>query len=257
MLSVVISSITLFNAVSSSAQNEPVFAAANNTSDALVQVTNYSSPGDAVKNEYSDSNRVIHIKPLIAPATLIAYGFCAINMNFIRQLDYSTQRSITKNNPGFKTSLDNYSQFLPAFTVYGLNAAGVKGKNNFWDRTLMYGISTIVSGGAAVTLKRISSVTRPDGSAPTSFPSGHTTTAFVAAEFLNQEFKHKSVLYSIGGYAIATATGIARMYNNRHYLSDVICGAGIGILTTKLVYMVYPAIKKKCTKHSAHRNNVL
>jgi membrane-associated phospholipid phosphatase len=111
----------------------------------------------------------------------------------------------------------------------------------------MYGLSTIVTGGIVYSIKSISKVDRPDGSANNSFPSGHTTSAFAAAEFLHQEYKHRSPIYSILGYAAATTTGILRMYNNKHYLSDVIAGAGFGILSTKLVYFAYPIIKGKIT----------
>ncbi len=196
----------------------------------------------------------LHIRPLIIPAAFMAYSITALNNNSLRQLDHSTHNSIIKSHPDFKSTIDNYSQYFPAIAVYGLNAVGVKGKNNFKDRTLMYAMTTLLTGAAVVAIKRIALVTRPDGSAPNSFPSGHTTSAFAAAEFLNQEFKDKSILYSIGGYAIATTTGILRMYNNRHYLSDIVCGAGLGMLSTKLVYMVYPAIKKKFSKHTAHVN---
>ena len=196
----------------------------------------------------------LHIKPLIIPAAFVAYSITALNNNSLRQLDHSTHNSIIKSHPDFKSTIDNYSQYFPAIAVYGLNAVGVKGKNNFKDRTIMYIMTTLLSGAGVVAIKRIALVTRPNGSAPNSFPSGHTTTAFAAAEFLNQEYKDKSALYSIGGYAIATTTGILRMYNNRHYLSDIVCGAGLGMLSTKLVYMIYPAIKKKFSKHTANVN---
>ncbi len=196
----------------------------------------------------------LQIRPLIIPAAFMAYSITALNNNSLRQLDHSTQHTIITNHPNFKSTIDNYSQYFPALAVYGLNVVGVKGKNNFKDRTIMYILTTLLSGAGVVAIKHIALVTRPDGSAPNSFPSGHTTTAFAAAEFLNQEYKDKSILYSVGGYAIATTTGILRMYNNRHYLSDIICGAGLGMLSTKLVYMVYPAIKKKFSKHTATIN---
>jgi len=62
-----------------------------------------------------------------------------------------------------------------------------------------------------------------------SFPSGHTTEAFAMATVIDINFRevfgywHTPIVYSI-----ATATGIARMYDQRHYFSEVILGAGIG-----------------------------
>ena len=191
-------------------------------------------------------------RPLIVPAALISYGFIALNNDKLRQLDWTTKNAINKHDNDFKSSIDNYTQYAPTALVYALNAVGVKGKNNFVDRSIMYGMTCMVTASVVCSLKPIAGVKRPDGSAPNSFPSGHTTTAFAAAEFLHQEFKHKSIWYSIAGYTAATTTGVLRMYNNRHFLSDVVCGAGLGILSTKLVYMVYPAIKRKLSKRKSN-----
>ena len=76
-------------------------------------------------------------------------------------------------------------------------------------------------------LKNITKVERPDGSSNNSFPSGHTATAFAGAECMYREYKDQSIWYGIEGYAVATATGLFRMYNDRHWLTDVVAGAGI------------------------------
>jgi len=59
-----------------------------------------------------------------------------------------------------------------------------------------------------------------------------------------QEYKDVNIWYGISGYVVATGTGLFRMYNNRHWLSDVIMGAGIGILSTKVAYWAYPFVNK-------------
>ena len=97
------------------------------------------------------------------------------------------------------------------------------------------------TGFAKFTTRR----TRPNASGWKSFPSGHTATAFVGAEFLFQEYKEKSIWIGIGGYTVAMLIGISRVYNNKHWVSDVITGAGIGILSTKIVYKTYPYLQKK------------
>ena len=48
-----------------------------------------------------------------------------------------------------------------------------------------------------------------------------------------QEYKDVSVWYGISGYIVATGTGFFRIYNNKHWLTDVAAGAGIGILIDK------------------------
>src|SRR5882757_6858196 len=129
------------------------------------------------------------IKPLIIPVTLVAYGFISLHNHSLQNLDHSTKIEIKEHNPTFKTTADNYLQYSPALAVYGLNAIGIKGKHNFFDRTAIYAISTGISAIAVTALKKITKVERPDSSGNNSFPSGHTTTAFAAAEFMREEYK--------------------------------------------------------------------
>lgn len=133
---------------------------------------------------------------------------------------------------------------MPAAAVYALNLAGIKGKHNLTDATFLYLSAMTIMGGSTFIVKNTSHRQRPDGSSFNSFPSGHTASAFAAAEFLRQEYKDVSPWYGYAGYAVATATGALRLYNNKHWLSDVIAGAGFGIASTKLAYFIYPYVKK-------------
>lgn len=102
-----------------------------------------------------------------------------------------------------------------------------------------------------ITIKETGTVWRPDHSSNNSFPSGHTATAFVGAEQLWQEYKERSIWYGIAGYSVAAGTGFFRMYNNKHWFSDVAMGAGIGIISTKIAYWLTPLIvKETSTKQS-------
>jgi membrane-associated phospholipid phosphatase len=159
-----------------------------------------------------------------------------------------------KDHPGFKTHADNYLQFAPAAIVYGLNLAGVQGKHNFADRTALYVLSEGIFAGSTFTVKNLSKRTRPSDKDKYSFPSGHTGNAFAAAEFLNQEYGDISPWYGIAGYSIAATTGILRVYNNAHWFSDVVAGAGVGILSTKIAYLVYPYIKKQFSSGKGDKN---
>ncbi len=186
---------------------------------------------------------------LIIPVACITYGVISLHSSGLKKLDADTKYEIKEDHPGYATKLDNYLQYTPALAVYGLNAAGIKGKNNLRDRTIIYGISTLLSSATVLSLKKITKVERPDGSGANSFPSGHTTTAFAAAEFLREEYKDQSPWYGIAGYGAAAATGILRLYNNRHWVSDVVAGAGFGVLSTKIAYWIYPALKRKLFKN--------
>jgi hypothetical protein len=188
------------------------------------------------------------VTAFIIPAVFIGYGVVSLaGDNVIRRLDYTTKNELQEDHPLFAAHADDYMQFAPAVAVYGLNLMGIKGKNSLLDATGIYVLSSAIMGGSVSVLKKATHRLRPNGSGYNSFPSGHTANAFAAAEFLNQEYKDVSPWYGYAGYTVATATGILRLYNNKHWVSDVVAGAGFGILSTKLSYLLYPKLKRLIT----------
>ena len=184
----------------------------------------------------------IFVNSFLAPTILIGAGVATMYDRGWYSSD-DAYECIQKNYPNFHTNLDDYLAFLPAAAVYGLNWAGVKGKNNFVDRSLIYLVSFSLAITTNSIIKGSTDVLRPNGVDYNSFPSNHTAIAFASATFLHMEYKDKSIWYGIAGYSIATATGMLRMLNNQHWMSDVLVGAGIGILTTKVSYLLYPLVK--------------
>jgi membrane-associated phospholipid phosphatase len=73
---------------------------------------------------------------------------------------------------------------------------------------------------------------RPDGSNSLSFPSGHSASAFATATVLQEHFGWK---VGVPAYAFAGFVGASRMGTNKHYMSDVLVGAGIGIAAGRAV----------------------
>lgn len=142
-------------------------------------------------------------------------------------------------NANWKTEIDNYTQYSPYVALIGLKAFGVRGRSS-WDRMLTSAImSNIVMAAAVNSMKYTIKERRPDNSSSNSFPSGHTATAFAAATILHKEYGlTRSPWYSVGGYTVAIGTGFMRVLNNRHWISDVMAGAGIGILSTELGYFI-------------------
>ncbi len=152
----------------------------------------------------------------------------------------------TRLVPHFETSIDNYLQYFgPALTV-ALKLGGVEGRSS-WPRLLAttaigYGTMAALVNGIKYTVKE----RRPDNSSYNSWPSGHTATSFVGATILHKEYGlTRSPWYSVLGYSVATATGVMRVLNNRHWVSDVLSGAGIGILSTELAYALTDVIFKE------------
>ncbi|HTE00015.1 MAG TPA: phosphatase PAP2 family protein [Mucilaginibacter sp.] len=196
-----------------------------------------------------DTVKKLHSKPfaLIIPAGLITYGALSFAIHPIRRFDYYIQTDIRRSGPNFHSTAESYFQFAPIVMVYGLNLVGVSGKNTFIDRSALLGLSYGIFGVSALATKHATHRLRPNGGDYLSFPSGHTATAFLGAEFLAQEFSDKSPVYTILGYGFAVTTGVFRMYNRDHWFSDVVAGAGFGILSTKVAYLVYPYIRNKLT----------
>src|SRR5690606_12592419 len=62
--------------------------------------------------------------------------------------------------------------------------------------------------------------------------------------FLHKEYGLVNPAYSIGAYSAATFTALGRNLNNRHWISDVLAGAGIGILSSELGYFFIDKIYK-------------
>jgi membrane-associated phospholipid phosphatase len=196
-----------------------------------------------VKIEHHLSNpKKLH--SYIIPTVFLGYGLISLGDNDIRELDLSTKAELSEDHPRFAAHVDDYAIFSPLLSMFALDIAGVKAKNSAIDQTAMVLITTAITTATITTLKNVTHRLRPDGSSANSFPSGHTATVFAAAEMFNQEFKDQSPWFGYAAYTVATATGMLRMYNNKHWLSDVVAGAGFGILSTKLTYIVYPYLKK-------------
>ena len=76
---------------------------------------------------------------------------------------------------------------------------------------------------------------RPDGSDFYSLPSGHTSTAFSLATVTQQHFGWKA---GVPAYLAAAGIGLSRIESNKHYLSDVLAGATIGVIVGRTVTRV-------------------
>lgn len=140
--------------------------------------------------------------------------------------------------PNFSNHLDDYMQYAPAGAVAGLNLAGKKGLNGWKRQTINWGVSMAIMGTLVNSIKHTTKVKRPDGTSYNSFPSGHTATAFMNATFLHKEYGTVNPLYSIAGYGSSSYVGVSRSLNNRHWISDILAGAAIGIISTELTYVI-------------------
>ena len=87
--------------------------------------------------------------------------------------------------------------------------------------------SLLLAHGVVVPIKLAVGRRRPDGSDRRSFPSGHTASAFAAARYVHGRHGGHA---SLPLYGLAVVTGLGRIEGNRHYLSDVLAGAALGVV---------------------------
>jgi hypothetical protein len=70
-----------------------------------------------------------------------------------------------------------------------------------------------------------------------SFPSGHTSSIFSLATLISAQYKYKPAITAIC-FSVAGLTAISRLYDNKHWFTDVIAGALVGIACGQLMYQV-------------------
>jgi hypothetical protein len=172
------------------------------------------------------------------PVVLVSLGvYSCLNDDVINRYEVRDERN--EHLPNFQTKVDNYLMHAPVAIVYGLNIAGIKGRHDFRNRTLLLVKSEAIMLALTYSFKSLTNIKRPDDSDVESFPSGHTAQAFATATFMAKEYGDQSVWYTVGAYGMATTVGAMRVLNNRHWVSDVLAGAGIGILSTNLAYLTH------------------
>ena len=194
---------------------------------------------DPAKSYSYNTSRRDFYKMLYAGVPLVGAGIAlsSSNENFKSfRNEYARQ---------YHTRYDDYLQYSPALVMLGMKACGVEGRSS-WRRMLVSdAFAMAIMGSVVNTTKHTVHELRPDGSNRRSFPSGHTAAAFMCATRLHKEYGHISPWISIGGYAVATTTGVSRILNNKHWIADVMAGAGIGILSTEMGYFLADLIFKQ------------
>ena len=180
---------------------------------------------------------------LIMPLTLVGAG----TMGFVEPLKnarFEVRDYLDEWRGDHRVTVDDYLQYVPLGAVYGLSMLGADAKHGYVDRTLEFATSYVALGLMVNAIKYTVREPRPDGSARNSFPSGHTATTFMGAELVRIEYGDDSPWYSVGAYTIAAAVGVLRVYNERHWFTDVFAGAGIGILSARIGYWLLPYTRK-------------
>ena len=194
----------------------------------------------------SDSLRVesnFKLGEIIMPLTLIGAGTLGF-VEPIKRSRYEVRDYLNEWRGDHRVKVDDYLQYVPLASIYGLSLLGAEAKHNYVDRTLELATSYIALGVIVNGIKYTVREPRPDGSADNSFPSGHTATTFMGAELVRIEYGDDSPWLAVGAYAIAATVGVLRVYNERHWFTDVFAGAGVGILSARIGHWLLPYTKR-------------
>jgi hypothetical protein len=180
-------------------------------------------------------------KDLIVPASLITIGALASHTDKFRNI-----LPITRSHPkDRKTPVDDVAQLVVAPSLFIFDALGNEKHHpvdQFFLTALSYGITVFPTR----YIKNHYTSPRPYGGNH-SFPSGHTATAFVGSHIIYKEFKDSNPWIACSGYAMGVFVAGSRVAHDKHWVSDVMAGAGIAILSTELAYWIYFPIRNLIT----------
>lgn len=208
----------------------------NDTTDYRVEV---SPPEDGFTEFDPKADSWIRRNPyrgLIAPVALVGLGVLMIDNPVYDRRNFHED----VYDPEFGGSdIDDYLIYTPYVGLVALNLAKIPCQNDFINTSLIILKAELVNVALTFGLKRALGVRRPDGSNNEAFPSGHTSEAFLAATIVNREYRDRGPWVGIVSYGVASTVGLFRILNNKHWVSDVLAGAGIGIFSANLVYLTH------------------
>jgi hypothetical protein len=189
----------------------------------------------------------LKLSGFVPPASLMLYAL-TIKGNSGLYSSKNIRTDMRSTFPGFYTPLDNYIAEVPFVTAFVTGfIPGAKPRHSNGRRLWVFLQAQVITSVAVLALKSLTHEDRPDGSNNLSFPSGHAAQAFMGAALFDAEYPNQLKAVKIGLYALAGITGALRMMNDKHWANDVLFGAGIGILSVRLLYWSEQHWKKKKT----------
>ena len=184
-------------------------------------------------------------KLFIVPSLLVVSGMIIKESKYRESIQDWVQTSRWRTN----THIDDFIQYAPMAEMYVADICYSKSKNEVFQQSKNLIVSQLFTAIIVQSLKMTTNVTRPNG-ASHSFPSGHTSVAFTGATALYLEYRDSNPFLAYSGFGFSTATGILRVTNNKHWASDVLVGAGIGMLSAQLTWYINPLRNWKPFKSS-------
>jgi membrane-associated phospholipid phosphatase len=176
-----------------------------------------------------------------------------VNLIFMKKLFILSvliilSHSSFSQNKTLETSGDVFLFVMPAVA---LGSTLIKGdKKGTWQFTKGF----VVNQALTMGLKVIIDKQRPNMENNDSFPSGHTSTTFQSAAFIQQRYGWK---YGIPSYLLAGITGYSRLDADKHDIYDVLAGAVIGVGSSYLFTTPYQQEHMALTFSSGNGNYLI
>ena len=205
-----------------------------------------ATPDSAAIRQQRQHRRAVALRIAI-PSAMVGVGVLAHSPHFNKTMYEAKLALHAETQETFGTvnahGIDDYTRHVPLAVAYGLMATGHRGARPAVSFTLVYLLAHELDEGVVSHLKRVSAEPRPyDPRDLSSFPSSHTSQAFLTATLLHEQYGRQYPWVSVAGYTVAAATGTMRVLGNKHWATDVLAGAGIGFLSAETVWHAYPAL---------------
>lgn len=144
-----------------------------------------------------------------------------------------------------KNLLEPFGGNYSLLVMTGFVAHGLLAKNSKSVSTGLLSLESFLLASVLVRIpKTLAGRDRPDVATDqfqfkgpfhgNSFPSGHTTAVFSVASVIATQYRDTKWV-PFAAYSVASMVGLSRIYDNKHWLSDVVAGAAIGTLVGNLV----------------------
>lgn len=212
-------------------------------------------------------------RQLVLPGALVAAGTTGL-FQPVMAWKYELQDAVHTLGGQDRFPFEDYVQYVPALAAVSAGWLGVRAEHETADRLMLSATSYAVTAGLTwALLKRTVVSIRPgihytyvasgrqDEITPdanpkyfNSFPSGHSATAFMGAELVRLEYGREHPWLAVGAYAVATGVGVMRIYHDYHWFTDVLAGAGMGILGARIGWWLLPYERRLF--HSLFKNDI-